>query len=179
LDPSAYRKIGVELANARRNGEDELRFVLVSDSMAPILSAGDAVFIRIPEDIRIGDILSVHQGDEVFTHRLVGIKDGILAMKGDRNRRLDPPIPSSAVLGKLAAVERNHERIAWQASFWDRFVARLSLAEGRAFEMLTPQKNKPQPVWRRLFVQAITRPMRLIHGCITRRLAIKYGAGKR
>ena len=176
MDASSYQKIGVELANSRLKGEDELRLTLISNSMAPFLRPGDAVFIRGGSHFRVGEILSVRHGDHLITHRLVRVEGPRLTLKGDNLRRLDRPAPAASVLGRLSGLDRDGRRIPWEPGFWDRMIAALSRAEGQIFESFGVSKSKPLSKSRRLFLQLATRPLRIIFSFISRRLAIKYGA---
>lgn len=70
-------------------------FVIVSGSMEPTIMTQDAILVKeVPEnEIRINDIISFSQGDNIITHRVIGIveEDGITKYrtKGDNNNTED------------------------------------------------------------------------------------------
>ena len=70
-------------------------FVVVSESMEPTIMTGDAIFTKNIEqqDLKINDIISFRQGNEIITHRIVDIVDidGIVnyKTKGDNNKNVD------------------------------------------------------------------------------------------
>lgn len=70
-------------------------FVIVSRSMEPTIMTQDAILVKeVPEnEIRINDIISFSQGENIITHRVVGIveEDGITKYKtkGDNNNTED------------------------------------------------------------------------------------------
>ncbi len=70
-------------------------FVIVSESMETTIMKGDAIFVKNArqEDIKINDIISFHNKDEIITHRIVEIvkEEGKTKYitKGDNNRKED------------------------------------------------------------------------------------------
>lgn len=85
-------------------------YVVLSDSMSPEISAGDAVIVKQvdPADIESGDVITFVRSDEStpITHRVVDVveTDGDLAFrtKGDANEDPDPtPVPAENVTGEV------------------------------------------------------------------------------
>lgn len=65
--------------------------VVVSDSMAPTLRAGDVLWIRpISGSIAPGQIVSYHIQGKLITHRVVALEGDALITKGDNNQEVDP-----------------------------------------------------------------------------------------
>lgn len=70
-------------------------FVIVSGSMEPTIMTQDAILVKeVPEEeIGINDIISFSQGENIITHRVIGIvkEDGITKYrtKGDNNNTED------------------------------------------------------------------------------------------
>jgi signal peptidase len=85
-------------------------FVVGGGSMEPTIPLG-AVVMAVPapsEQLAVGDIVSVHVGEEkaVFTHRIIRLVDVDgelwLETKGDANEDPDPSIiPASSVIGRV------------------------------------------------------------------------------
>ena len=70
-------------------------FVIVSESMEPTIMTGDAIFTKKikQEDLKVNDIISFRQRNEIITHKIVDIieEDGIIKYKtkGDNNKNED------------------------------------------------------------------------------------------
>lgn len=86
-------------------------FIVLSDSMNPVISAGDLVITRETdtEALQAGDIISYRSGDSVVTHRIVDITetDGARSFttKGDANNTADKkPVDESMVEGATMMV---------------------------------------------------------------------------
>src|SRR3989344_2323593 len=84
-------------------------------SMRPVICPGDLVLVERLEKSRLrsGDILLLPSGNPYawnYIHRLIAVsrKDGRLRLltKGDANLRLDPPVFSCDVLGRVVLVSR-------------------------------------------------------------------------
>ena len=77
-------------------------------SMEPTFYEGDFVVTRnVPAgDIEPGDIVLFQEGEKHVMHRIVSIQaepngEALLITRGDNNPYDDPPVPHSAVIGKL------------------------------------------------------------------------------
>lgn len=86
-------------------------FVVLSDSMAPTINAGDAVIVDSvdPASIEEGDVITFQRSaDLLVTHRVIGVaQDGGLTFetKGDNNEDPDPqPIGPDQVVGEVMIV---------------------------------------------------------------------------
>lgn len=65
--------------------------VVISDSMAPTLRAGDVLWIRpISGPITPDRIISYNEQGKLITHRVVAIEGDALITKGDNNQEVDP-----------------------------------------------------------------------------------------
>ena len=78
-------------------------------SMNPILQAGDLVLTVdvAPEEIAVGDIIRFRSGEVDILHRVVDIRDagGLeFITRGDANNVSDPPLPASAVEGRVVRI---------------------------------------------------------------------------
>jgi signal peptidase I len=100
--------------------------VIGGGSMEPAIGVGSLVVEeRVkPEDLRVGDVVSLHSGPElqtVFTHRITRIVDRPdgwwIETKGDANKDVDPSItPFAQVIGRVTvAVPDGGYLIEWLA----------------------------------------------------------------
>lgn len=70
-------------------------FVIVSKSMEPTIMTGDAIFSKEPkkENIKINDVISFHDKQDINTHRIINIltENGVTKYitKGDNNKNPD------------------------------------------------------------------------------------------
>lgn len=77
-------------------------FEVATGSMADTIQIGDAVIIKITNDVKENDIIVYKEENNFITHRLIEKdEDGKLVTKGDANNSEDKPIESSQVLGKV------------------------------------------------------------------------------
>ena len=92
--------------------------VVMSNSMAPRLLAGDVVLVRPvpPEELQLGQVLLVDDPDQagrLRLHRLTGMDaaTGALTLKGDANERADSTTVRSDAVHGVAAL-----RVPWVGS---------------------------------------------------------------
>ena len=74
-------------------------------SMEPMVHRGDVLILRKGGPARVGDVVGYRSEllNRVVVHRVKGIENGKLVLKGDNNDFLDPErVPQSAVVGHLA-----------------------------------------------------------------------------
>ncbi|MFC1958956.1 signal peptidase I [Chloroflexota bacterium] len=85
---------------------DEPMMTVLSESMWPILTRGDLIFVKgiDPEDVKLGDVIIFRHGDGVAVHRVVRITKDRLTTKGDANNVEDAPITFDDVVGRLPIV---------------------------------------------------------------------------
>lgn len=100
------------LRQALANGQ-AVRVKVISDSMEPLLQAGDTLVLsRFPieyvADIEefIGEMVTVVVGNTLITHRLIGYDKGSVQTAADRSGAIDPLVPIDALLGRVIARER-------------------------------------------------------------------------
>jgi signal peptidase I len=99
------------MSRSRRWVEESLRSGLACEltlrggSMAPLLRDGDVVCVE-PGAPRPGDVVVAERDGRLVTHRLVSLSDGVAVMRGDACRGDDPPLPVSALLGRVVRVKR-------------------------------------------------------------------------
>lgn len=70
-------------------------FIIVSESMKPTLNVKDAIFVKSIDEnmLEVHDIISFHDGDDINTHRIIGIINNNgkreYITKGDNNKNED------------------------------------------------------------------------------------------
>ncbi|MBS7631907.1 signal peptidase I [Candidatus Bathyarchaeota archaeon] len=84
-------------------------------SMKPFLSPGDLILVgeAAPEDISVGDIITVDRPEGAFTHRVVEVKhfqgETYFRTKGDANNAPDPFMtPYKMVIGEVEEIIPTH-----------------------------------------------------------------------
>ena len=71
-------------------------FIVLSDSMLPMISSGDLVLTREvnAEELKEGDVIAYREGNSVVTHRIVNVAEEAgtrrFTTKGDNNNANDP-----------------------------------------------------------------------------------------
>ena len=83
------------------------------------IQEGDYVIVRQQDAADPGDIVVALLGSQLVSHRLVDISNGMAITKGDASGRLDPPVPLTALLGRVVEVQRKRQ------SRGRRYVGRL------------------------------------------------------
>lgn len=78
-------------------------YIVLSGSMEPSIPTGSIVLVDTTEkDYRIGDIISYKIEDQIVTHRIVKMENGIYKTKGDSNEREDSvSLNRSQIIGKI------------------------------------------------------------------------------
>lgn len=89
----------------------QLQLEVVSDSMRPLIRAGDSVLVErvAPLDVQVGDILVVHDPAtpaQLRTHRLLARSATHLYTRGDACVQSDAPLAPAALLGRVQAILR-------------------------------------------------------------------------
>ncbi|HID87110.1 MAG TPA: signal peptidase I [Anaerolineae bacterium] len=150
------------------------RFRVISNSMAPMIRAGDRVTVsRVGvEDLRRGDIVLYVVGETFHTHRLLSVRreDGamFLVTKGDNALSPDQPWREEQLLGKVVAIGRGERWVDLESRPWraaNRLLGALAqwevalLRAGRALKRaLLGERRSPLTS---LGVRLIAAPFRL------------------
>lgn len=140
-DNDLYLKIVREVLH-RDQAAGPLRLPVVSDSMRPLLRAGDWIFVEAvtPPALGLGDIIVVQRGRsaELITHRLVAQDEQGWRTHGDNTRVLDPVVLIEEIVGRVSAIERGTHRIDLQARRWqtaNRWIGRIDRAKLRVLDV--------------------------------------------
>lgn len=113
-----------------------LRLPVVSDSMRPLLRAGDWVLVTATATaaLQVGDIIVVQRGAELITHRLVSHDPQGWYTHGDNTRVLDQVAQPEEIVGRVVAIERSGQRIDVQTPRWqaaNRWIGKIDRAKLR------------------------------------------------
>jgi hypothetical protein len=102
------------IIDSLKNGRS-VRFRAPGGSMAPLIRSSDALIVKpvTSAEVSAGDIVLYRSGAGLTAHRVVGTPStasngggGCFLLKRDAGSRPDPPVATSAVLGRVVAVER-------------------------------------------------------------------------
>ena len=81
-------------------------------SMFPSIGTGDRITISPQKDVNTGDVIVFNRGGQMVAHKLVKVfeKEGIrhYQTRGDSSFRLDEPITTGQILGKVVRIERGN-----------------------------------------------------------------------
>ncbi len=111
-----------------------LRLTVISDSMRPLLQAGDVAVVQPgdPKALRPGDVIVVQRSGEWITHRLVVVDKLGWHTQGDNTRYLDAAVSADQIVGRVIAIERGSQTIDLQQPHWraiDRQINRVQRAQ--------------------------------------------------
>jgi len=99
----------------------QAKFMVTSNSMAPILRPGDQVIVEGKKEIVLhrGDIVVFSRSADLMTHRLVTFDDeGWFVTKGDNHLYLDPPIVIVDILGRVTKIIKREKVIDLKKMEW-------------------------------------------------------------
>jgi hypothetical protein len=124
-------------------------------SMLPLLRESDEVLVVHTRELHPGEIAVFQQPGGLFAHRVLHVfGEGVnlsLRAKGDNTLGLDPPVFTSAIVGKAAALRRAGKILDLNTPGWRR-MGRVMAALGKAQASvyyhtgdITPEKELPPP----------------------------------
>ena len=131
-----YLRTAVDTIRQGFSGESRLRLIINSSSMTPMLRPGDAVVVQpvVWSALYPGDLVVVHCGGELITHRLISMDKDNLITKGDSSAYPDMPIPKDEFMGRVAAIERKGDVWDMQTKRWklyNRMAGKISQLEAK------------------------------------------------
>jgi hypothetical protein len=89
-----------------------IRISTLGSSMFPLIMRGDKITISPETSFGIGNLIVFRRGEQMVCHRLVKVfeKKGIkyYQSRGDSFFRLDEPITSDQILGRVTKIEREN-----------------------------------------------------------------------
>ena len=90
-----------------------VRLRVMGTSMVPAIHPGDLLCIRDVgiREISVGDIVMYPRHGDLIVHRVVQVtaisaRDSYVVTRGDRERRSDPPVRLSELLGVVSGLQR-------------------------------------------------------------------------
>lgn len=83
------------------------RFRAAGDSMHPSIRSGEHLHVVPAEELRVGDVILARASRGLTAHRIVRIEGARIVMRGDNALRSDGAVDREAVVGRVAAVERD------------------------------------------------------------------------
>ena len=140
MDDPHLHKVVTGLVGKQLAAGDALRFRVTSDSMAPLIRAGDAVIVERAalQACQIGDVVVIQRERDYLTHRLVHKSGEGWQTKGDNTPLPDPPIPPEAIVGRVTRIQRGARTLNLHSARQRkiaRLLAKLSALEWRAFQL--------------------------------------------
>lgn len=79
-------------------------FEVTTGSMSGTIEINDVILVKTTKDVKVGEIITFENKDEIITHRIVAEKNDELFTKGDANNSEDLPIKRDSVIGKVIKV---------------------------------------------------------------------------
>ena len=72
-------------------------FETTTGSMAPTIEISDLIIVKISKDVKVNDIISFIEDNEIITHRVIEEKNNMFITKGDANTGEDRPIEKNSI----------------------------------------------------------------------------------
>ncbi|HEV2618961.1 MAG TPA: hypothetical protein VGU23_03370 [Acidobacteriaceae bacterium] len=134
---------------ARRAGQ--VRLKLNGTSMLPAMWPGDIVTVERCElaDLRPGHIVLFTAATGLVAHRVVRAFPDRLITRGDSVPHCDPPVPSSAIIGYVADIVRNHRSIPIETTWPQRALSAILRHSHLCLRLtlrLASRRNAPSPL---------------------------------
>jgi hypothetical protein len=153
---------------------EALRLRVTSDSMRPLIQAGDEVELVGVVDLaslRPGDILTFDQAGELVTHRLLErveqAGERTRLTQGDNLIAPDPPWPDTCLLGRVVAVVLSRGRVlSLERGVGHRLDDWLQAALAAERGLLRLARRWLPPTWQRVALAALRRPFRALAAAI-------------
>ena len=79
-------------------------FEVQTGSMEPTISAGDWIFVKKTNQVKLNDIVTYEKEDEFITHRVIEAYKGTYITKGDANNSKDEAINQDQVVGVVVKI---------------------------------------------------------------------------
>jgi signal peptidase I len=143
-----------------------LRLTVTSDSMRPLLRAGDTVVVQPsePRAVQPGAVMVVQRGGEWITHRLVTIDERGWHTHGDNTRYADEAATADEIVGRVIAIERGDQTIDLQQPRWaaiDRRINRVQRGQLRLLAAAQQRNGTRSNRWTRALAALINWPFQL------------------
>jgi signal peptidase I len=115
-----HHQVIAEILEADLSPGDVIQLTVVSNSMKPLIAAGDQIIAEItyPDRIKRGDVIVIRRNTDFLTHRAIYKNRGSWITKGDNNTLPDTPIPTDKRIGRVIAIASETQAIDLQARKW-------------------------------------------------------------
>ena len=81
-------------------------FEIATGSMEPTINVKDLILVKITKDIKLNDIVTYEEDNNLITHRVIDIKDDYIITKGDANNSKDVNVSKNKIVGKTIYIIR-------------------------------------------------------------------------
>lgn len=93
--------------------DPELRVIRATgNSMFPMIPSGTVLVFRKGSAGRRGDVVLAAINGKWVAHRVVGLREDVVILRGDWNRHQDPAISADAVYGRCILMQRKGQLVA-------------------------------------------------------------------
>lgn len=97
------------------------RFAVAGSSMMPLIRPDDVVHVGpvVGAALRAGDVVVVRraQGDGLLVHRVIGLTNGAVVVRGDNTRTADGVFKFDDVIGVVESIWRGNREV-WFGAGW-------------------------------------------------------------
>jgi signal peptidase I len=102
-----------ELVSEVARNAGKVRLKLTGTSMLPAMWPGDVVTVQRCQltDLRPGHIVLYRAEGKLVAHRVIRTFPDLLVTRGDSVPHCDSPVDTSAIVGRVATLVRNHRTI--------------------------------------------------------------------
>ena len=157
-ETTRYQALALAAARDILIVEKQLRLVVISDSMRPLLRTHDLVFVRPLSDTAIqkGAIVVFEAVGALNSHRVIWVGHDTIRTKGDALLREDSPAKKDQVLGVIESIERDNRKLNLNSPIWrlvSNLVANVSVLEALIWQFFHP----------RLLPVSLRKPMDMIN----------------
>ncbi len=95
-------------------------FKVSSNCMWPFIKKGDAVLVKNckPQELKEGEIIVYRNGDNLFAHRIIEIRENNFITKADMNFKKDRPISGEQIIGRVGLVKKGLFKLNLEKRFF-------------------------------------------------------------
>jgi len=181
LIPDNLITVAIELI--RKSGE--AHYLPVSGvSMRPFLYDGDMVLVSPYNDqLEQGDLIVYQASGLLITHRVLHIihsdkKGATFITKGDNSIVPDPPIKSSAIIGKVVAIRRKNHEMRLDNPLWrttNNLIGAMMSVLMKLYSTIVGPRTTKTGVELGLFNRFVRRGMITLSSLVTKLLQVIIG----
>ncbi|MFH1622636.1 MAG: nucleotidyltransferase family protein [Candidatus Omnitrophota bacterium] len=116
-----YAHISSLLLKQALEGNRTMSFLVISDSMSPLIKYGDTVIVAqaSKNNLSSADIVLYQSGDKIIVHRfLYWLDEQRLCIKADIGWKTDRPVAKENLIAKVITIERKNIKIDLRQKKW-------------------------------------------------------------